>query len=76
MTLREAEPFQDLANAILIQAAKDYRFYRKRLQRHPDDTWTESQIRELERFFKSSWADLLVGDMDADYILRKLKEEE
>lgn len=76
MRYRDADPYQDLANAIIVQAAKDYRFYRKYAKRHPDDTWAAGQMKNVEKFFKSTWADSLCGDLDAAYILEKLKEEE
>lgn len=75
MTRGEVEPYQDLANAIIIRAAKDYRFYRKYARRHPDDYWAEGEMKKIEKFFKSPWADFLCGEMDATYILDKLKEE-
>lgn len=76
MTLGEIEPYQDLANAIIIRAAKDYRFYRRRAALHPDDHWAEGEMKRIEHFLESPWADFLCGEMDAAYILERLKEEE
>ena len=44
-------PYENLANAIILQAVKDYRLALKRYSRHPEkDAFTQDK-EELERFF-------------------------
>ena len=40
------EPYENLANAIVLQAVKDYRLH--------DD---EQELTRIERFFRSDWLD-------------------
>lgn len=56
-------PHSALANAIIIQAAKDYR------RTH------FPQVRsEIKRFFRSEWFTVLT-DVDGETIIRKLEQE-
>ena len=55
--------YEDLANAIIIQAVKDYR----RTQ--------SPQVRnEIKRFFKSQWFSILTN-VDGDMLIKKLERE-
>lgn len=55
--------YEDLANAIIIQAVKDYRRTKS------------PQVRnEIKRFFKSEWFTML-SNVDGDVILKKLERE-
>ena len=47
--------WEDLANAIILQAVEDYRKARKRVRTRPDQKIAQATIREVERFFKSWW---------------------
>ena len=65
--------YRNLANAIIVQAAKDYRnaldgksYY---YNRPP-----EGIIREVERFFHSSWYRKLTK-VDGDFIIEQLHRE-
>lgn len=56
--------YEDLANAIIIQAVKDFR------------STKSPQVRnEIKRFFKSEWFTML-SNVDGDIILKKLESEE
>ena len=57
------DPYQELANAIVLQAVKDYRM--------TDD---ERELKEIERFFRSGWFDVL-SKVDPEYLIRKLRKE-
>lgn len=46
--------FEDLANAIIIQAADDYRKARKKLYKNPDDFIAREALKEIEAFFISA----------------------
>lgn len=66
--LRSAAPdrrenWQDLANAVVLQAVQDYR-----LSNDPRD------LEELERFFLSDWFRLLT-DLSPDCLLSLLRRE-
>ena len=56
-------PYENLANAIVLQAVKDYRL--------TDD---EAQLAEIERFFRSDWFGVLT-DVDPEYLIRRLRKE-
>lgn len=66
--------YEELANAIIIKAAKDYRKAAKRLQELPYDKEARKEIRKCKKFFNSKCCNLL-SDVDGKYILRKLREE-
>jgi len=44
-------PYENLANAIIIQAVKDYRTALKTLKRNPDNMDAADTVNEVERFF-------------------------
>ena len=56
-------PYENLANAIVLQAVKDYRL--------TDD---EAELAEIERFFRSDWFGVLT-DIDPEYLIRRLRKE-
>ena len=58
--------YENLANAIIIQAAEDYR---KAL----NDSAQREQC-TIERFFRSEWFGVLTG-LDPETLIRKLKQE-
>ena len=64
-----------LANAIVSQAAKDYRTAVRQLKKHPDSQKAAAMKRKCERFFHSRWYSQLTG-VDPDYILNRIREEE
>lgn len=66
--------YEALANGIIIQAANDYRKALKRLYQHPNDYEAKSEIRELERFFRSDWYEFLT-DVDGEYMIKRLRED-
>jgi hypothetical protein len=63
-----------LANAIVLQAAVDYRRILRRLVRHPNNHIILSEKQALERFFRSEWYDLLTN-VDPELLLARLNEE-
>ena len=67
------EGYEDLANAIIIRAACDYRNAYKKYKKGDDRAW--GRIKEIENFFNSKWADLLCRDK-AKEILRRLQKEQ
>ena len=67
-------PWQSLANAIVISAAKDYRTALRRLRRNPKNKTALSEIADLERFFRSDWYAMLTN-VPGETLIRKQKEE-
>ena len=61
------DPYENLANAIMFQAVKDYRKALRCAGRTP-------LREELERFFNSGWYSQLTK-LDGKYLMRKLQEE-
>lgn len=57
------DPYENLANAIILQAVKDYRL--------SDD---EQELAEIERFFRSGWFGVL-SKVDPEYLIRQLRKE-
>ena len=62
---KNIDPYKQLANAIIIKAANDYR----RAKKHNDPV----RLAEVEAFFKSEYAQRLSSA--TQYIFEKLQEE-
>ena len=66
--------YTELANAIVIQAAKDYRKALKTLKRHPRYEPAQATVAEVEEFFHSAWYRTLTA-VDADMLMTKIRRE-
>lgn len=66
--------YQLLANAIVMQAVKDYRFYIRKQFKSPNDAVVDGQIKLLEKFFKSDWFSELCN-LDMKYVLDRVKKD-
>ena len=66
--------YTNLANAIVLQAVKDYRKSLRILYRYPDHRLVEYESRSIERFFRSNWFGVLT-QIDPDMLISKLKAE-
>ena len=62
-----------LANAIVAQAAKDYKDTLLLLYKNPNDKKAQAERRKLEKFFRSSWFDILT-QLDGEVLLQKLQQ--
>lgn len=62
--------YEDLANAIILQAARDYRAALKK----PDDRAAAAMQREVERFFRSAWF-VELTDVEPEVISEGLRRE-
>lgn len=69
------DPYEKLANGIVIQAAKDYRTALRKLKRNPRNQLAKAGADSIERFFRSDWYKCLT-EVDGEMVLRKLREEE
>ena len=68
------EPYQDLANAIILMAVKDYRDALKKLKKRPRYGPAQDMKNEVERFFRSDWYRELTS-VDGNILIKKLKSE-
>ena len=66
--------WEDLAQAISLQAVEDYRKCRRLVRRKPNQFEARKMIREVERFFRSEWFKQL-SEADGNMILEQLKKE-
>ena len=69
-----SDPYQNLANAIVAQAAEDYLSALKKLKKNPRNRMAMDEAMQLEKFFHSGWYGVLTG-VDPDYLIRKLREK-
>ena len=67
-------PFEELAQAIILQAGKDYRQIGKRMLRKPNDPKLQGRTAELEDFFLSSWFAELTS-LNGRRLLQQLQAE-
>lgn len=74
MAKQDGNPYENLANAIIINACNDYRNALKKIKRNPNNKDALSEALELERFFHSPWYGTLTT-IDGDFIIRKLRAE-
>lgn len=68
------EPYQDLANAIILMAVKDYRTALKKLKKRPYYGPAKEIKNEVERFFHSDWYRELTS-VDGNVLIKKLQAE-
>ncbi len=66
--------FENLANAIILQAVKDYRKLERRATIHPQDTKTQYAQNCIEEFFLSEWFSALTKVNGAELLKRLGKE--
>lgn len=66
--------YENLANAIILQAVKDYRMALKSLKANPRNRDALADRNEIERFFRSQWFSVLTS-VDGEMLIRSLKEE-
>ena len=67
-------PFEELANAIVIQAARDYTKALKKLKKYPRDAEAKQMRNDCENFFRSPWYKTLTS-VDGEFLIRKLQAE-
>ena len=67
-------PYEELANAIIVLAAKNYMKALITLKKAPDNGIVLSEKRSIERFFKSDWFGTLT-EADGELLMAKLKRE-
>ena len=68
------ENYQALANAIIVQAVKDFKPAYRRLKRHPNDKLAQDTVREITKFFCSDYFCAL-SDLDGPVLLNRIIRE-
>lgn len=66
--------YENLANAIILQAVKDYRTALKCLDRNLSNRSAQFDKAEVERFFRSQWYSAMTN-VDGELLIRSLQEE-
>ena len=69
--LLTTDPYEDLANAIIVQAANDYR---EILSNYRSYDKRPSTAIALEKFFRSEWYHILTK-LDGEYIIESIRKE-
>ena len=67
------DPYENLANAVIAQAAEDYRRILKRVKKNPANREALDEALQVERFFRSGWYQRLTN-VDGEFLIRKLQE--
>ena len=64
-------PIEELANAIVYRAAKDYKRALRRLKKDPEDEKMQIRKEEVENFFRSQWCCQLT-DLNGEVLIEKI----
>ena len=70
----ELDPYQSLANSVILLAVKDYRRGLKMRKKRPQSGTARFLIEDAERFFKSDWFTVLT-DVQGEWLINKIREE-
>ena len=70
----DMDPWQALANAIILQAVNDYRAAYRRVQRFPKDPLAQSEVQEITEFFHSDYFCVL-SKVDGPSLLERITDE-
>ena len=68
------DPYERLANAIILQAVTDYRSVLKKIRRNPKNKDSVDEALRIESFFRSGWYSQLTA-VDGEYLIRRLQDE-
>ena len=68
------DPYERLANAIILQAVTDYRAALKQIKRNPKNRETIDEAVRVENFFRSGLYSQLTA-VDGEYLIRRLQDE-
>lgn len=69
-----SDPYENLANSIILLAVKDYRDALKKLKKWPRNEAAQIRKNEVERFFRSAWYRELTS-VDGEFLISKLQAE-
>ncbi len=74
MRFVEGKPYENLANAIILLAVKDYRKAMRSLRRYPKAFYAGIRRDEVEQFILSDWFGKLT-ELDGEELMNRLREE-
>ena len=67
------DPYEELANAIVIQSCNDYKkAYKQSLRRSGIIGEVDEELAELEAFFRSDWYKQLT-EVDGEYLMERIR---
>lgn len=69
------DPYHELANAIVLEAVKEYREAKEILRNRNTNKEAKLAVEDCEEFFRSGWFAILTS-VDGEGLLMKLQEEE
>ena len=72
--MRSEDPYQNLANAIVLSAVNDYRDALKRLKKKPNNKLAADERDDIERLFRSGYFAILT-EIDPEYLIDRLNKE-
>lgn len=72
--MRSEDPYQNLANAIVLSAVKDYRDALKKLKKKPNNKLAADERDDIERLFRSGYFAILT-EIDPEYLIDRLNKE-
>lgn len=67
-------PYEKLANAIVLQAVSDYRAALKKVKKNPKNRDAIDEVLQIEKFFRSEWYQVLTS-VDGEYLIDRLRKE-
>ena len=67
-------PYEKLANAIVLQAVSDYRAALKKVKKNPNNRDAINEALQIEKFFRSEWYQTLTS-LDGEYLIERLRKE-
>lgn len=67
-------PYEKLANAIVLQAVSDYRAALKKVKKNPKNRDAIGGALQIEKFFRSEWYQVLTS-VDGEYLINRLRKE-
>ena len=67
-------PYEKLANVIVVQAVSDYRAALKKVKKNPKNRDAIDGALQIEMFFRSEWYQALTF-LDGEYLIERLRKE-
>ena len=67
------QAYENLANAIIESAVRDYKHALIYARNHPDNEHARREVKRQEQFFFSEWYETLTN-LDPSYLVRKVRE--
>ena len=74
MKSENTEPYQNLANASVLGAVREYRQALRRRKRKPHNKDAAAERDSIEEFFRSDWFAVLT-ELDPEYLITELNKE-